>query len=308
MLTSGPRPTMPLRRRKRFGWIAALSGGLVVAIVLLFMIILPAPAQRADIASFDITSKINGQTYRLKVSTPPQPAPPKGYPVLYVLDGHWYFDAFARAALKEINAKTVVPFIVVGITYPVDDPAELGKRRDYDLTLPVAGPNPYSGPRGGADAFLQVLDKELKPGVAANYTVDASSQVLYGHSYGGLTALRELFRNPGAFSAYILSSPAIWWENKLVLADEAAFSQQVRQGRIRARILVSSADGEKEIEVNRAGVAISMLDDASELASRLTALQAQALPVSRVIIAGSTHLSAPSRSTDQVIRFAIRAP
>jgi predicted alpha/beta superfamily hydrolase len=268
-----------------------------------------APKLAADAeAVYDIPSKINGQTYRLVVSTPPLPAPPNGYPVLYVLDGHWYYDDFARAALKAIDRRETVPFIVVGVTYPVDSQTEIISRRNYDLTLPLPGPYPFPGRRGGADVFLQFLDQEVKPFVAAHYKVDASNQVLFGHSYAGLTALHELFRNPGAFSAYIVSSPAIWWGDKQVLTDEAAFSQQVREGRIHARILISAADAERAAEVNQAGITVRMLDDASDLASRLKALDAPSTPVSWMIVADANHMSEPLLSADRVVRFAIRAP
>ena len=40
---------------------------------------------------YDIKSRINGETYRIFVSTPFKAEPGKRYPVFYVIDGNWYF-------------------------------------------------------------------------------------------------------------------------------------------------------------------------------------------------------------------------
>ena len=65
---------------------------------------------------FDFTSGLNHLPYRLMISTPAM-EPGKVYPVLYVLDGNWYFRATADAALW--GSGPFEPAIVVGICYPV---------------------------------------------------------------------------------------------------------------------------------------------------------------------------------------------
>ena len=64
-------------------------------------------------------------------------------------------------------------------------------------------------------------------------------------SLGGLAALRSLFRNPTTFSAYIVASPSIWWDNKTVLVDEAAFSKRVLSGELQLNVVVTSARDEQ---------------------------------------------------------------
>ena len=41
--------------------------------------------------------------------------------------------------------------------------------------------------------------------------------------------MHELFLNPTAFSAYILGSPSIFYNDNQVLADEEAFSKKARR-------------------------------------------------------------------------------
>ena len=57
--------------------------------------------------------------------------------------------------------------------------------------------------------------------------------------------LRALFRNPNAFSTYILSSPSIWWNYREVLVDEEAFSKRARAGELQLKVLVTSAGDEQ---------------------------------------------------------------
>jgi uncharacterized protein len=252
---------------------------------------------------FDVASKINGQTYRLFVRLPTEQAPPNGYPVFYVLDGNYYFGIVADEASRLIRQRTVEPFIVVGIGYPTTDMDEVGKRRDRDLTLPAWGK--VTADYGGADAFLRVLNEELRPFVAAHFKVDPGNQVLFGHSFGALTALHELFLNPGAFTAYVLSSPSIFWVDKEVLKDEAAFSEKARRGGVHAKILITSAGNEQNNETSQLTL---MIDNASELASRLASLNPQQMPVTRVIFEGESHRTVPQASTARGVVFSIPPP
>src|SRR6185312_11085974 len=113
-----------------------------------------------------------------------------GFPVLYILDGDWYFGSAVEAVRN--NAPEVA---VVGIGYPDDERhvksvlerdrplplwardmppfrAAVSLQRLYDLSLPasdevLAGDFPpeyeiRSGDVGGMDAFLNVLESEIK--------------------------------------------------------------------------------------------------------------------------------------------------
>jgi predicted alpha/beta superfamily hydrolase len=241
------------------------------------------------------------------VYRPDAPAPRDGYPVLTVLDANWYFDPIADAAQRAMDRKAIEPCIVVGVGYPTDDQDELSRRRDFDLTTPVTNtPAENSNPRGGADAFLRVLEQELKPFVAARYPVDPARTALYGHSFGGFAVLHELFRNPGAFSTYIISSPAIWWQQKSVLADEAAFAEQARAGKIHANVVILS--GGEEQPGTPSGAQYTMLDDPTGLATRLAGLNRRQVPVSRIIYPGLSHDSLPFASAGLVVQFAIPQP
>lgn len=256
---------------------------------------------------YDLTSRINGRTYRVFVATPFQADPVKLYPAIYVLDGNAYFATTADTLTRQAALGIVAPAIVVGVGYPTDDPKDIARIRLLDLT-PSPSKDPAMGESGGGDTFLRILEEELMPFVAARYQIDSTKRVIWGQSVGGLTALRSLFRKPGLFSTYILSSPSIWWNEREVLGDETSFSQSVKTNNLRLKILVTSAGEEQyfgtDIEKLATANLSRMVDNASELAERLARLPAENITVVRTIFPDELHATVPQASLSRTLRFA----
>lgn len=272
-----------------------------------------SPVVMARSKQYDITSRINGRSYRIMVSTPPNADPSVAYPVMYVLDGNNYFAIATRTLARLSFNKIVAPAIIVGIGYPTDDEAETSQRRFLDLTpssSKMADGSTITAPTGDSDAFLRFVEEEVKSFVAARYKVDSTRQIFYGYSLGGLTVLRSLFRNPTAFSTYIVSSPSIWWNHKMVLADEEAFSKRARAGELSLKILVTSAGDEqyRGEDPKQLAADARMVDNASELAARLGALNPTRVVVARAIFDGEVHVSAPPATLSRALRFALPLP
>ena len=59
------------------------------------------PVQLSHSYSFDLASKITGQTYRILIAEPAGPAPAGGYPVLWMLDGLASFPAMEGVRICE---------------------------------------------------------------------------------------------------------------------------------------------------------------------------------------------------------------
>jgi ferri-bacillibactin esterase len=254
--------------------------------------ILGKPVTPPRETQFDFTSKVNGRSYRLQIYVPDKMEPGKTYPVIYFLDGYWYFQP---AVDFDTMGDWLPPAIMVGIGYPTDDFKEQCDRRAVDLTVP---PDPAAKSLGKSDpaegdAFLQMIQDEVKPFVEKHYPVDTARQTLYGQSLGGLLVLRQIFRNPAAFQIYIAASPAIFNNDKAVLTDEPAFSEQARTGNVHLRLLITSA----ELEQYRGGDPKQklwadysrMVDNAAELAGRLKALDPKDVVVDYAVFPGKTH-------------------
>lgn len=269
-----------------------------------------APPSSSRETRFDFTSKTTGRAYRLMIAAPYKMDAAKTYPVIYIMDGYWYFRPavdFGTEAGDRLQSA-----IIVGIGYPTEDYKEHCDRRMLDLSVPAdpAAKNPGDARPADGDAYLRMIQDEVKPFVEKRYPVDKSRQTLYGKSLGGLMVLRQLFRNPEAFQTYVAASPAISWNDKAVLADEAAFATQAKAGKLRLKLLITSAELEQyrgtdpqQLEhANRS----RMVDNASELAARLKTLDPANVIVDYVIFPGETHFSVSLACLGRGLSFALK--
>jgi uncharacterized protein len=240
------------------------------------------------------TSTINREPFSIQVWLPQGKPPKAGYSVLYVLDGELYFP-FAQFFS---NALPGLSPVVVGIGHDAlsdkaviarfarPRPNDLSKigvdnandafayLRIMDFTTPVSpenrgpkwltGGGTYSG--GEVDKFLRVIEAEIKPKVEALVPINKNDQAIFGHSLGGLAAVRALFTEPKAFHTFIASSPALFWNNKEVLNGEPGFESEVRSGAIAPRVLITAAAEEPEVTISSDYVKTLPPDKAAEIA------------------------------------------
>jgi len=258
------------------------------------------PVQLPAAQQLDLRAAGNGQRYRLFVAAPAGPVPAAGHPVLYVLDGNAAFPVAAWlarsvAARREFTGQ--VPPLVVGIGYPGDLDFDVpARQRDYTPGAGAGGRPADSDPpgEGRATPFLDVIEHEIKPLIAARHRVDASRQALFGHSFGGLFVLHTLFTRPQAFSTYLASSPSIWWREQQVLAGLPAMARLAPAQRPRVQISVGALEdqpprGQRPPELLALLARRRMVEPARALAERLRALPGWAERVSLHELAGEDH-------------------
>lgn len=168
-------------------------------------------AETAD--TFAIMSRATGRSYKISISQPRLPAPPNGYPVIYVPAD----DAAFRDMVTFVQAGTK-PAVIVGIGYPsgiASDKAAL-----LDLTPSVSATPPSGSATGEAEDFLAFLEQALKPEVARRVAVDPENQTLFGRSCAGLFALYALVNAPASFSTFIALNPSIAFENRFLMEPQ----------------------------------------------------------------------------------------
>ena len=240
---------------------------------------------------------------------PPNHDSNKAYPVFYVLEGNVYFAAALDAMTRQALFRNISPAIIVGIGYPSDDTTIVNTRRWLDLSTAKSTDPNEKRPTGGGDEFLRVIEDEIKPLVASRFRVDSAKQILWGHSLGGLLVLRSMFKRPGSFSTYLSSSPSIWWADHHLLKDEAAFTKHVLEPGPQIRLLLTSAGEEQyrgeDAKLLAAEQRIRMIDNASELAARLSRAGAQRLTLQRYVLEGETHISVSHSALSRSLRFAL---
>lgn len=250
----------------------------------------------------DIDSSITGQRYRIYLSVPTTPAPPDGHPVLYALDGNATFPALAlmarsiasRSARAGSDTAGRAAPVVVGIGYPSGQDFGGGRARDY---TPSYGKEQPAG-EGGADRFLDFIERELKPLIASLAPLDPARQALFGHSYGGLCTLHALFTRPGMFQTYLAASPSIWYGERVVLSEMAGLAKRTAALPTKPALVLSAGELEQfktrgPAPQGREAVAAGrrMVGEAQDLADRL----AQSNSLSRVqfhLLANENHGSA----------------
>lgn len=209
--------------------------------------------------TFRVRASASGQDYRIAVAEPIAPAPADGFPVIYLLDASGMFGTLVEAIrmrARRPDATGVGPAIVVGIMHDAStSPAHGGRIYDYTPgPTAAATPTPPGAaapaensretPRrggeatspepataapvtsaaapaaGGAQAFLDFLERDLKPAIEARHPIDRRQQTLFGHSLGGYFTLWTLLSRRSSFSAFVAVSPSIWW-NPGLLEDVA---------------------------------------------------------------------------------------
>ena len=204
-----------------------------------------------DIRERNLTTRIihskEGLDYTIFISAPEGPTPPGGFPVLYVLDANAWFGLAAEIA--RLNELEGGPSIVVGVGYPVhtlyDD-----LRRNHDFTLgpPLAPERSSAGSKfGGAAAFLDFLRHDLRDAVGKAYAINSHRQTLFGHSLGGYFVLHALFVQPDAFATFVAASPAIWWDDITLKAEEKTFTSHFQSGSARPSVLITVGGLEQEL-------------------------------------------------------------
>ncbi len=207
-----------------------------------------------------------GREYRISVALPlaynatpddawPFAGAPERWPVVYVLDGNWYFGLATDIIRPMSWCGNTSDAIIVGIGYPeADDPKEAFRttftRRNLDLTPARDEAEEQSMtqrfqrpvPTGGADDFNNFINSELTPFIDERYRTDKSRRALAGHSYGGLFAAYSLFQSPQRFQTYIIGSPTLAYGNRYVFRQEEQFVRC--NAALPARVLIYAGDEE----------------------------------------------------------------
>jgi predicted alpha/beta superfamily hydrolase len=262
------------------------------------------PAKPATIwysEQFTIHSKAVGRDFLIQVAKPVKPQMGK-VPVIYLLDGNSLFGEVADMATGYGYFGDTAPAYVVGIGYPAGDYGQWLSLRNHDL-VHVRLPATTEAARGSGDGatFQKFLAEELRPLIARRYAVDERRAILAGHSLGGLFTLHLLLNAPAAFSGYLICSPSIWAEPKLL--EEASALHKADQEADPLKVFIGIGSKEEE----QFGEEFRMVKNAQELADRLKD-HASAADVNFTDFEGQTHGTAIAECLSHGLQFMLPAP
>ena len=273
------------------------------------------PVELEDTAQHLLASTALGRSYRVIVGLPRGYAdsPGRRYPVLFITDTNYAFPVVRSIGRMVGDGGTgLEDFILVGLSYADGDTPQYSRRRDYTPT-----PN---GPRtatvsdmpglpvvhGGAEPYRLFIRDEVFPFVARHYRADMERRIFAGHSYGALLGTHMLLAEPAMFDKYILSSPSLWYDQRVMFRREDAYARH--HDDLPAEVLLTIggfetlASGSGDSRYNARD---DMLRDNAQFAERLRSRGYPGLRLESLVIADEGHLSVYPAAITRGIAWAL---
>ena len=173
-------------------------------------------------------SDILGRNLLLQIQLPPHyENGSDSYTVLYCLDGKQFRQVLGEVA-RGLQIEGRIPqLIIVGIDAEIYSHTEWWESRSFLLT-PTQANTFESVPQeltGGGGLFLRSLREEVIPFVENQFRAEADNRVMLGYSLGGLFGFHVLFHETDLFQKYLLISPTLSWDDRLVFKYEQEYAR-----------------------------------------------------------------------------------
>lgn len=276
----------------------------------------PTPAFLPDVTSHVMTSQASRRAYQISVALPDgysaQHAP---YPLLYAADANAEFGTVVETARALAFSKQIPDLVIVGIGYPQQGQGfkASGAPRSVDLTPTEDKPwekeiakvsvdqgvAPPEG-TGGAAAFVAFIKDELAPSIERTYNV-TGDRAWFGHSFGGLFGVYLLFNATDVFQRFIIGSPSLWWDKRVMFTAEETFAASRRS--LPVRVFLSVGLLEDEL-----GPTYPMVTDMQAFAERLRQHNYSGLQLQTKIFEEENHLSVVPATVSRGLRFIYASP
>jgi predicted alpha/beta superfamily hydrolase len=225
--------------------------------------------------------------FKIHTYLPPGYSTSIEYPIIFLLDGDWYFEDFTKELNDLVQGGIIEPSILIGIGYQ----EKLEEKRFRDYTFPQ-DPE-YDIENGQADVFSDFLKDELIPHVASEYSTDSSKYVLMGHSLGGLHTLYNMLKANSPFSSYVAVSSSVWWSNGYLFGLEEQFFNDATDLPVSAYIAIGGDEPPSMTILNE------------ELIERLSTRNYTSLRLSSEFFTGASHSQVPMIGFRNGIQFVL---
>ena len=246
---------------------------------------------------FDLHSDETGLDYRIWVEVPNRyrAKPDATFPVVICLDGLWTYGPVRDAFRIMPLGRELPEAVVVGVGHAAQDMVEVLQFRAVDYTPTRFQSPPQTGVRlpaddvGRADRFRRFLIDSLLPLLADRYRL-SDDRTMVGHSFSALFGVDTLLSEPAAFDRWVLTSPSIWWDDRVMLTREAAHAAQTED--VAATVFLSL--GGDEVEDGFGGQ--------KELYEQLASRRYPSLDLHWELFPGETHQSVISAAVVRGLR------
>lgn len=235
-----------------------------------------------------ITSTESGQEYELYIKLPNNyKTSTKDYPIA-ILQDIGVTSAVTENAVNLMAGKEIDDLILVGISYSKDVSPEISRTRDF---TPTHAPNERGAHSleaqahsGAANEYIRFLGDEVIPLLSSKYRIKNSNKIFIGHSFGGLLGAYILLVNAELFDSYIISSPSLWYDERVMFRLEERYSKENTM--MRAKVLLYIGQEERK---SRRG---NMVQDLLRYEKSLKSRNYDGLDVKAAVLEGADHSSA----------------
>lgn len=283
-----------------------LLAGLLLALPAQAQPVAPAAEPAADTRPYPLTNtevfrlpaKALGRDYEYVVTLPFGYAdnPDRRYPVLMYTDTPQSVNLITGMHRRlRAGGRGLEDAILVGLGYAVGDTGEYSRRRDYTPT-PHGDIDARSDMPGRAVAYGEAegyrlhLRDELFPELERRYRIDPARRIYLGHSYGGLFGTHVLLTEPTMFQSYVLISPSLWYDRRLMIARERGYATRHKDMPARAFFMIGGEETVPDPDTEPHGASrMAMVEDMAEMVQNLEARDYPGLSVKQQVFPGEDH-------------------
>ncbi|WEF31703.1 alpha/beta hydrolase [Pseudoduganella chitinolytica] len=248
--------------------------------------------------------------YQIYVSLPPSYAKSgRSYPVVFVTDAPYAFPVTRAIGYRAgRGGKAIEEFILVGLSYARGDSAEYSRRRDYTPTpsgdTSLVADMPGREPKfGEAASYRRFIADEVFPFVAKHYRADMGRKTFIGHSYGSLLGLDMLLNEPEMFDNYVLGSPSLWFNKRVMFEREKAYAAGHKD--LRANVLFAVGSYEAVRHGPRFNKDEDMVRDVRNFTAALKSRNYPNLNVTSIVVPDEDHLTIAPVVITRGLRWAL---
>ncbi len=245
-----------------------------------------------------LNSKHLHHRFELQISLPAEyETSQAAYGVVYCLDASFMGGTLKKTTRSLQQAREMPPVITVGIDLATASREEWFAQRSFIMTPTKSDGYQELGVQaewtGGAPVFLQTLAQEIIPRIETTYRVKPGERTLIGHSFGGLFALFALFEAPQLFNRYLISSPSLDWDKRVVFRQESEYAKTHQD--LPAGVFLAAGALENVPED-------PVVDQLQELAGVLRQRKFARLELTTMVFENENHRSVPPVACDQGLR------
>lgn len=245
-----------------------------------------------------IPAKALGRDYEYVITLPfgYDSSPERQYPVLMYTDVPQSVNLITGMHRRlRSGERGLQDAIIVGLGYAVGDTGEYSRRRDYTPTThgDIDARSDMSGRAvayGEAEAYRQHLKDEVFPELERRYHIDPARRVYLGHSYGGLFGTHVLLTDPAMFQKYVLISPSLWYDRRLMIARERGYAMSHKDMPAQIYFMIGGEETVPDPDTEpHAASRMRMVEDMDEMVKNLGARGYPRLSIQQTVFPGEDH-------------------